>query len=148
MLIISQERDESGLDHSDIGRGGGVKCFWIYLEGKISRVWWHIVKLARKRITKDDTKIFSLGNWKHGVAINWDGKREKQTLRGGKERKSQDSNQCLWIPKLVLLITTSQYTSFNLLDICNVEKAMVYIFCFTKSFQEAYNDESNNKANT
>ena len=38
MLIISQERDESGLDHSDIGRGGGVKSFWIYLEGKISRV--------------------------------------------------------------------------------------------------------------
>ena len=25
MLIISQERDESGLDHGGIGRGGGVK---------------------------------------------------------------------------------------------------------------------------
>lgn len=73
--------------------------------------------------------------------------REKQTLGGGKERKNQDSNQHLLIQKLVLL-TTSQYTSFNLLDICNVEKAMVYIFCFTKFFQEAYNDESNNKANT
>ena len=74
--------------------------------------------------------------------------REKQTLEGGKERKIQDSNQHLLIPKLVLLTTTSQYTSFNLLDICNVEKAMVYIFCFTTFFQEAYNDESNNKANT
>lgn len=72
--------------------------------------------------------------------------REKQTLGGGKERKNQDSNQHLLIPKLVT--TTSQYTSFNLLDICNVEKAMVCIFCFTKFFQEAYNDESNNKANT
>lgn len=25
MLIISRERDQSGLDHGGIGRGGGVK---------------------------------------------------------------------------------------------------------------------------
>ena len=40
LLTICQVRDESGLDHGGIGRGGGVKTlsFWIYFEGKINRV--------------------------------------------------------------------------------------------------------------
>lgn len=66
MLITSRREIKSGLDHGGIGRGGGVKSLvsGYILMVKSAGFDALLMELARKRITKDDTEMFSLGNRK------------------------------------------------------------------------------------
>lgn len=45
----------------------------MYSEGRVNRIFWQDVCSVWKKEVKDNSKTYSLSNWKDGVTFTWDG---------------------------------------------------------------------------